>query len=190
MKARPNPVTNGTVLRIALSIPGGGGIPTEMSSTIIGSGFSQRTDPAALVIGPTGVGLGSDGTLYVADTLNSRIDAIPDAITRTTNAGTGTTIAGGGAINGPLGLTIAPNGDILTVNANDGNMVETTRGGTQVAVKAVDITGTGGGTLFGLAIRSNDQGVYFVNDGNNTLDSLLHWMRSMPAAHAFSITAE
>jgi hypothetical protein len=170
--ASPSTVTNGTVLRIVLSIPDGG-IPTEVSRTIIGSGFGERTDPAALVIGPTGVGLGADGTLYVADTLASRIAAIPDAATRTTNAGTGITISGGGALNGPLGLTIAPNGDILTVNANDGNMVETTPGGTQVAVKAVDVTKTGGGTLFGLAIRPNDQGVYFVNDGNNTLD-LLH----------------
>ena len=82
-------------------------------------------------------------------------------------------VSGGGALNGPLGLAIAPNGDILTVNADDGNMVETTPAGTQVAVKAVDVTGTGGGTLFGLAVRPNSQGVYFVNDGNNTLD-LLH----------------
>jgi hypothetical protein len=52
-------------------------------------------------------------------------------------------------------------------------MVETTKGGMQVAVKAVDITGAGGGTLFGLAIRANDKDVYFVNDGNNTLD-LMH----------------
>jgi hypothetical protein len=170
--ASPSTVTNGTVLRIVLSIPDGGN-PTEVSRTIIGSGFGERTDPAALVIGPTGVGLGADGTLYVADTLANRIAGIPDAATRTTSAGTGITISGGGALNGPLGLAIAPNGDILTVNANDGNMVETTPGGTQVAVKAVDVTEAGAGTLFGLAIRPNDQGVYFVNDGNNTLD-LLH----------------
>jgi hypothetical protein len=171
--ASPGTVTNGTVLRIVLSIPGGGGPPTEESHTIIGSGFGERTDPAALVIGPTGLGLGANGTLYVADTLGNRIVAIPDAATRTTTAGTGTIVSGGSGLNGPLGLAIAPNGDILTVNANDGNMVETTPGGKQVAVKAVDVTGTGGGTLFGLAIRPNDAGVYFVNDGNNTLD-LLH----------------
>lgn len=170
--ASPGTVTNGTVLRIVLWIPDGG-IPTELSRTIIGSGFGERTDPAALVIGPTGLGLGADGTLYIADTLANRIAAIPDAATRTTSAGTGITISGGGSLNGPLGLTIAPNGNVLTVNANDGNMVETTPEGTQVAVKAVDVTGTGGGTLFGLAIRPNDHGVYFVNDGNNTLD-LLH----------------
>jgi hypothetical protein len=171
--ADPGIVTNGTVLRIVLSMHDGGGTPTEVSRTMIGSGFGERTDAAALVVGPTGVGLGADGTLYVADTLGNRIAAIPNAATRTTSAGTGTTISGGGALNAPLGLAIAPNGHILTVNGNDGNMVETTKGGMQVAVKAVDITGAGGGTLFGLAIRANDKDVYFVNDGNNTLD-LMH----------------
>ncbi len=171
--ASPGTVTNGTVLRIVLSIPRGDGDPTEVSRTIVGSGFGERTDPAALVIGPTGVGLGANGTLYVADTLGNRIVAIPDAVIRTNSAGTGTTISGGSALNGPLGLCIAPNGDILTVNANDGNMVETSPAGIEVAVKGVDVTGTGGGTLFGLAVQSNRRGVYFVNDGNNTLD-LLH----------------
>ena len=170
--ASPGVVTNGTVVRIVLSIPDSG-VPAEVSNTVIGDGFGERTDPAALVIGPTGLGLGADGTLYVADTLASRIAAIPDAAARTTSAGTGTTVSGGGALNGPLGLAIAPNGNILTANAGDGNMVETTPGGTQVTVKAVDVTGAGGGTLFGLAVRPNGQGVYFVNDGNNTLD-LMH----------------
>ena len=170
--ASPGVVTNGTVLRIDLSIPSGG-IPSEVARTIIGSGFGERTDPAALVIGPTGVGLGADGILYVADTLANRIAAIPDAVARTTSAGTGTTITVDGFLMGPLGLTIAPNGDILTANANDGNMVETTPSGTQLAVQAADVTGLGGGTLFGLAIRPNDQAVYLVNDGNNTLD-LMH----------------
>lgn len=165
-------VSGGTVLRIGLHIPADG-MPVETSHTIIGSGFSERTDLNALVIGPTGLGLHADGTLYVADTLANRIVAIKNAVTRTGTAGTGTTVSGGGALYGPLGLAIAPNGDILTVNANDGNMVETTPAGSQAAVKAVDVTATGAGTLFGLAIRPNENGVYFVNDGNNTLD-LLH----------------
>ncbi len=165
------PVTNGTVLRIVLSIPAqASGVPTVVSQTVIGSGFSQRTDPAALVIGVTGLGLAPDGTLYVADTLANRIAAISHATSLSTTAGTGVTVSGGGALNGPLGLAIAPNGDIVTVNSNDGNMVETKPSGTQAAVKGVDVTGTGGGTLFGLAIESQD--VYFVNDGNNTLDRL------------------
>ena len=168
-------VPKGTVLRIILSIPDEGEETKsrEMMRTIIGSGFEQRTDPNALVIGPTGLGLGENGTLYVADTLMNRIAAIPDAVSRPTSAGTGSTVSVGSALNGPLGLAIAPNDNILTVNSNDGNMVETTPGGSQVAVRPVDATGGGAGDLFGLAVALEGNGVYFVNDGNNAL-YLLH----------------
>ena len=176
-------VRNGTVLRIVLSLPeesesesdhDGQAAPRELARTVIGSGFEQKTDPNALVIGPTGLGLGENGTLYVADTLQNRIAAIPGALFRNGSAGTGDTVSQGKAINGPLGLAIAPNDNILTVNSNDGNMVETTPGGVQASVRAVDATGMGAGTLFGLATTTERDGVYFVNDGNNALYLLHH----------------
>ena len=74
--ASPNVVNEGTVIRIDL-VTAGSTVPYIESITTIGSGFPERTDPAALVIGPTGVGLDRNGTLYVADTLNNRIAAIP-----------------------------------------------------------------------------------------------------------------
>ncbi len=166
-----NVVNRGTVVRIVLSIPDIGK-PQELLRTVIGSGFEERTDPAALVIGPTGLGLARNGTLYLSDTLPSRIAAIPNAVLRFNSAGTGTSVSQGGGLNQPLGLAIAPNGDILTVNAADGNIVETTPGGSQVAVKTIDTSGAGAGTLFGLAVVPGT-GVYFVDDGDNTLD-LLH----------------
>ena len=49
-------VSQGSVLRITLSIPLGG-TPTAVSFATIASSFEERTDPAALVIGPTGLGL-------------------------------------------------------------------------------------------------------------------------------------
>lgn len=52
--------------------------PSVKDLTIVGSGFGTRTDPNALIIGPTGLGIGLDRTtLYVADTLNNRISALP-----------------------------------------------------------------------------------------------------------------
>ena len=50
-------------------------------------------------------------------------------------------------------MAIAPNDNILTVNAGDGMIVETTEGGRQVASKSIDVSnsGHGGRTLFGLA---------------------------------------
>lgn len=164
-------VKRGTVVRIILSIPENG-MPQELLRTVIGSGFEERTDPNALVIGPTGVRLAENGTLYVADTLRNRIAAIPNAALRLTSAGQGLTVSIGEALNQPLGLDIAPNTDILTVNAGDGNIVETTPGGSQVKVKTIDTSGMGGGTLFGLAVSRGGTGVYFVDDGDNTLDFL------------------
>jgi hypothetical protein len=165
-----NAANEGTVLRLLIT-SGPVGPPRLLATTKIGSGFAEHTDPAALIIGPTGVGLGRNGTLYVADTVNSRIAAIPNAVFRLSGDGTGTTVAEGPPLNGELGLAIAPNGDILTVNGGDGNMVETTPGGVTVAVKTVDVStpGGAGGDLFGLAVRPDGRAVYFVNDGNNML---------------------
>src|SRR5579864_7549976 len=111
--ANGNVVNRGTVVRIVLLLDEDEK-PRELFRNVIGSKFPERTDPAALVIGPTGLGLGQDGTLYVADTLSSRIAAIPNALFRFTSAGTGTTMSTGGGLNQPLGLAIAPNHDILT----------------------------------------------------------------------------
>jgi hypothetical protein len=153
----------GTVQRLVITSDPYGP-PRVLASTTIGSGFPARTDVNALVIGPTGDGLGSNGTLYVADTLNSRIAAIPDAAFRRGDDGPGSTVSEGNNLNGELGLAIAPNGDILTVNGGDGNMVETTPGGSQVAVVTVDNNAGGGGNLFGLAVKPGARAVYFVDD--------------------------
>ncbi|HEV3381642.1 MAG TPA: hypothetical protein VG142_11755 [Trebonia sp.] len=167
-------VNGGTVVRLLVTTPEFG-LPRLLSSTTIGSGFPERTDPAALVIGPTGVGMGRSGTLYVADTLDNRIAAIPGALFRSTSAGTGQTVTENGAVNGPLGLAVAPDGDILTVNSGNGNLVRTTPTGRQVAVTALDTSGSppGAGALFGLALAPHAGGVYFVDDNTNTLN-LLH----------------
>jgi hypothetical protein len=167
-------VNRGTVVRIDLRIERGEA-PEEMSSTVIGSGFAEITDPNALVIGPTGVGMGRHGILYVADSLNNRIAAIPNALTRHDSAMTGLDVSTNGALNDPLGLTIAPNGNVLTVNGADGNLVETTPGGAQVAVMQLDANGSppGAGALFGLVVTPQGRGLYFVDDALNTLQ-LLH----------------
>ena len=111
-------------------------MPQIQSITEIGSGFSERTDPAALVIGPTGVGLspgceeeGDGCVLYIADSLNNRIGAIFNPLRRRHSAGTGLTVSSGGSLNDPLGLTVAPNGHILVVNGDDGFITEITPGG-------------------------------------------------------------
>ena len=167
-------VHQGTVLRLTMALYGSQP-PTVKNITTIGSGFPQRTDPAALVIGPTGVALGRHGTLYVANSLVNKINAIRNALFRGSSAGTGMVVSSGGKLNVPLGLTVAPNGNVLTVNGGDGRIVETTRGGMQVASRFLDKSGTppGAGALFGLAVAPFGSGVYYVDDAVNTL-RLLH----------------
>ncbi len=172
--AKGGTVFGGTVLRLVLQVPRYG-LPWIKFNTTIGSGFPERTDPAALVIGPTGVGLGPNGVLYVADTLRNRIAGIPNAVFRASSAGAGFTVSRGHHLNGELGLVIAPGGDILTVNSGDGNLVEVTPFGSQIAVRTLDTSGSppGAGALFGLAVKPFHRAVYFVDDATNTLD-LLH----------------
>jgi hypothetical protein len=172
VKANGNVVDKGTVVRIELlTVPGV--FPYVLQETVIATGFPERTDPAALVIGPTGVTIGADGTtLYVADTLDNRIASIADAPFLTQpGPGDGQTVSQGAALNAPLGMTLAPNGDILTANGGDGNIVETTPAGMQVATKQADPLGAG--DLFGLTVAPMVDAVYFVDDSpTNSLDKL------------------
>ena len=164
-----NVVHGGTVLRLTLNVSSKTA-PSLQSMTVIGSGFSERTDPGALVIGPTGLGLDASAqTLYVADSLNNRIAAIPVPLTRDTSAGTGATVTQGGSLNDPLGLTVA-NGNILTVNGNNGFLVETNPDGEQIKKILLDSSGNppGAGALFGL-IDVNGS-LYYVDDATNTLN--------------------
>lgn len=170
--ASPHTVHKGTVVRLVLSVSASS-MPTLSSSTVIGSHFPERTDPAALVIGPTGVAFAADrNILYVNDSLGNRIVAIPDALTRRATEGPGFTLSNRGSLNDPLGLTLAPNGDLIAANGGDGNLVEVTPNGKQVATRLVDNAGNppGSGNLFGLFAVSN--AVYFVDDGTNTLNVL------------------
>lgn len=173
MAANGAVVKQGSVLRIVLSTPASG-TPAVMSMATIASAFEERTDPVALVIGPTGLALGADGTLFVADTLRNRIASIPYALNRQDDAGDGFTVTENHKLNQPLGLAIAPDGHILTVNGGDGLIVETLPDGKQNASRSIDVShsGNGAGTLFGLAIKPDGSAIYFVDDGNNTFNVL------------------
>jgi hypothetical protein len=180
-------VKAGTVTRLDVDLPASG-MPVLESITVIAAGFAQRTDPAALVIGPTGLALHAscdDGCgsseqqrdrtlLYVADTLDNRIAVIDHPLGRTDAGGTGRTLSAGGSLNGPLGLIATPGGDLLAVNGGDGYIIEITPAGEQRASRLLDSIGSppGNGALFGLAYDP-ERGVYFVDDNLNALD-LLH----------------
>ena len=64
---------------------------------------------------------------------------------------------------------------MLTVNSGDGFITEISPHGAQLAKVLLDNTGSppGNGTLFGLVFDPT-AGVYFVDDGSNTLNLLHH----------------
>jgi len=78
------------------------------------------------------------------------------------------TLSSGGWLNAPLGLLPAPNGDVIVMNANDGNAVEISPQGHQVA--KTTLIPKGAGDLFAAAIAPGGHGLLFVNDGTNALD--------------------
>jgi hypothetical protein len=164
-------IDNSTVLRIELE-SGEGQPPKVLSEQVIAEGIPWVDSPEALVLGPTGLALAANGTLYVASTQDNKILAIPEAATRATPvAHGGTVVTEGGHLKEPLGLVLAPNGNLITTNGGDGNMVEITPQGQQVAVQTAD-TKTGAGSLFGLVISPSANSIYYVDDGENTLNVL------------------
>ncbi|HEX3665829.1 MAG TPA: hypothetical protein VHU23_11415 [Rhizomicrobium sp.] len=169
----PMTVHNATVVRFDLSIPEGKP-PTVDRRTVIADGFGQRSDRDSFMIGPTGLALSADGTLYVSDGLGNRIVAIDDAANRTTSAGQGRTVTQDGLLRRPLALTFTASGHLVTCNAKNGQVVEIDpKTGKQLYAQWVDTDAAqsppGNGDLFGLAMASDGRSFYYVEDDMNTL---------------------
>ena len=167
------PTDKATVLRIDLTIADGKP-PAVVRKTVIGSGFAAQGDQDVFLIGPTGLALGADGTLYVSDAIGNRITAIPDAAARSDSAGTGREVTKGGLFRRPLAMTTAPNGHLLVTNGLNGQVVEVDPvSGTQIYARWIDAnkaqTPPGSGDLFGIAMTPAGDGFYFVEDEVNML---------------------
>jgi hypothetical protein len=172
-------VFSGTVTRIDLSIPHRGRKIVVHGMVQIGSGYAHRADPAAFQVGPTGLAYNSaTSVLYVASTDDNAIFAIPKAARTHGDHGTGSLIYQDPAhLRGPLGLVLAPNGDLLTSNGDAINgdptqpseIIEFTPAGAFVGQLSVD---SAQGAAFGLAISMTKHRLTLaaVNDGTNTLD--------------------
>jgi hypothetical protein len=169
----PVTISKATVVRFELSIANGKP-PQITGQTVVANGFGQRADKDAFLVGPTGLALGANGTLYVSDALANRIVAIPDALTRTTSAGTGTTVTQGGLMQRPLALALTPAGHLLACNGKNGQVVEIDPAtGKQLYAVWVDANQAqsppGNGDLFGIAMKPDGKGFYYVEDEMNFL---------------------
>ena len=166
-------VRQANVLRIELSIAPGRA-PALVRTTVIASGFGEQADKDVFIIGPTGLALGRNGTLYVSDAIDNRVVAIDDAATRAGSAGLGREVSAGGLLRRPLALAMAPNGNLLVVNGLNGQCVEIDpASGRQLHALWIDANKAqsppGNGDLFGLAMTPAGDGFYFVKDEFNTL---------------------
>lgn len=61
-----------------------------------------------------------------------------------------------------------PDGNLIAVNGNNGDAIEVTPTGRQLAT--VTLVPHGAGDLFGVTPLADGQGLLFVNDGTNALD--------------------
>jgi hypothetical protein len=168
---------SGTVTRLDLRVSRDG-VSVE-KETQIASGYVHRCDPAAFVVGPTGLALNRvTDTLFVSSTGDNAIFAISDASSRSGDAGTGELfIQDNTHLHGPLALALAPNGDFLSAQSDAVNpdpnhvseYVEFSPRGEFVAQFSID---PAAGSAFGLAIRRFGDGFIFaaVDDGANVLD--------------------
>jgi hypothetical protein len=176
-QAGSSTVDKGSVIRLTLTEGSAAAAPQVTAATTIVSALPERADASSLVKGPTGLALGSNGTLYIADNLGNSITSVAAALTTTQATATGSTVTSGGQLAGPLGMTIGPDGDLLVANAVNGKIVEVTPAGKQVgefyAIQDVGQDPPGSGDLFGIAVNQAGTGVLFVGDDNNDL-LLLH----------------
>jgi DNA-binding beta-propeller fold protein YncE len=170
-------VLSGTVTRIDLAVDDDD--VRVIGKAQIASGYLHRCDVNAFVIGPTGLALQPQSdTLYVASTGDNTIFKIKNASTRSSDAGQGTAFVSDPVhMHGPLGLGLAPNGDLLAtqgdaINPDPAHFSEITEfspAGQFIGQFQID---PAVGSAFGLAIVPLNDGFRFaaVDDGNNILD--------------------
>ncbi len=175
-------VLSGTVTRIDVRVPDKAGqVPSVVSMTQIASGYIHRPDPNALVVGPTGLAYDAKtDTLYVASTGDNEIFAIRDASDTRRDNGTGKVVVNDPThLHGPLGLALAPNGDLIVANGDAVNadpnhlneIAEFTPKGKFVGQFQLD-SGPAG-AAFGIAVSTGpDRKLHFeaVDDNTNMLE--------------------
>lgn len=169
----PVVVKKGAVLRLRLAMAPGKA-PVIAEETVVADGFGEEADPGVFLVGPTGLALGGDGTLYATDSVENRIVAIADALTRKTSAGTGRAVAKDGMLRRPLTLVMTPQQTLLACNALNGQVVEIDpRSGRQLHAQWINTdqaqSPPGSGDLFGLALTPDGRGIYYVHDDVNAL---------------------
>jgi len=172
-------VLSGQIVRLDVTYDGGGQTVGIRDTVTIASGYSHRTDPAALVLGPSGLAYDArHDILYVASSADNAIYALYGAGSATSSLGTGSMVFDDATkLHGPLELSLAPNGHLIVANSDGSNadpnqpseLVEFTTTGQFVGQSSVD---PNNGGAFGVNVTSLGAGtarVAAVDDNANVL---------------------
>jgi len=150
----------GTITRLDVALS-----PTSISvlkATTIASGYTSKPDTAGVVVGPAGLAYDAyRDILYVAAEGDDAIYALKGAGHAAGSLGTGRLIYGDQTVlHGPLGLIIAPNGNLITANADPdafppnadtSEIIEITRTGGLVREFSID---PNPGSAFAIAVAN------------------------------------
>ena len=171
-------VNNGTVTRLELTFSDGS--VAIKSKVTIAKGYMHENNNTAFVLGPTGLAYdGKSGTLYVASTDDNAIYAVPNAAKATSPVVKGTIVFNDSThLHGPLGLVLAPNGDLISSQGDAVNpdpnhqseIVEFTKSGQFVTEFAVDSTI---GAAFGIAVDVPKEAAANFAAVNDTLNTVI-----------------
>jgi hypothetical protein len=177
-------VLNGTVTRLDI-----GYNPTTItgSALVLATGFTHRLDPAALVLGPSGLAYSpANDTLYVASSSDNAIYEVPTAAAPHGAAVNATLLVQDtNHLHGPLNLAILPNGHLLVANSDGSNLnpnqpselVEYTATGQYVGQMSID---PNNGGAFGLAVNSLGWGTFRLAAVDDNANVLKIWTSVVP----------
>jgi hypothetical protein len=172
-------VLNGTITRLDVTFPPGGDAVVIEKIVQVASGFNHRFDPAALVLGPSGLSYNSAAdTLYVASSSDNAIYSLKGVRTAKSSLGSGQVVYQDYIhLHGPLQMALATNGDLLVADSDGSNadpsqpseIVEFTPAGQFVSQFSID---PNNGGAFGVALQSLGSLAFriaAVDDDENTL---------------------
>ena len=154
----------GSITRLDVSLSASG--ITVLDAITIAGGYKSAPDTAGTVVGPAGLAYDrEDDTLYVAAEGDNAIYKLIGAGTTTKNLGKGKVLFDDQTVlHGPLGLIFAPNGDLITANADPAHfsptatdpseIIEITRGGTFVRKFSID---PNPGSAFAVLVKDEDR---------------------------------
>lgn len=184
-------------------------IATGIVSTLAGSerGLVDGPEAVARFDTPSGVAVGIDGSVYVADTGNN-------AIRRISPAGDVSTVAGGGAsgqadgvggdarFNGPIGVAVGPTGLIYVADTYNDRIRRVTPDGRVSSVAGSGLFGSTDGpaaearfdTPCGVAVDQRNNRIYVADTGNNAVrlispDGMVTTVTPLPEGGLFRPTA-